>query len=137
MQTLCHAELRFQSCYFYQCCRMFGSLLNSENLLKHDNVVFKTCLNKTNAEGCVCSVFHHATIQYKYCETKTVSHSNYSVYQLIFIDFYRGLIAKSASSKLSCICRLIYFVQNHLLLFKASLAFSSKCPFSAKSVRCD
>lgn len=73
---------------------MFGSLLNSENLLKHDYVVFNTCLNKTNAEGCVCFVFHHEKIQYKYCGTKTVSHSNYSVCQLIFRNFYRGLISE-------------------------------------------
>lgn len=87
MKVLCHAELRFQSFYFYQCCRMFGRLLNNENLLKHDNVVFKTCLNKTYILRVVYVLFsitkrfNMNTVRLK---QSTVCDSNYSPNQLIF-----------------------------------------------------
>ena len=54
------AKRRFQS--VNQCCRLFGSILNNDNVLKNGNVVLGTCINKTFAKGLVCIVFHQLQI---------------------------------------------------------------------------
>lgn len=37
---------------------MLESLRNNENVSKHDNIVIRTCLNKTYAGCCVCTVLY-------------------------------------------------------------------------------